>query len=107
MKNNKKSNLALIGVFLRGCTHLFLVCIIASLLSSLCELIMPKIISFTVDSVIGDEAINLPAPLMSLIDKVGGIEYLRDNLWIFAALILLFAVLMGIFKYLLTLCEFK
>ena len=60
---------------------------------------MPKIISFTVDSVIGDEAINLPAPLMSLIDKVGGIEYLRDNLWIFAALILLFAVLMGIFKY--------
>ncbi|MBR5253327.1 MAG: ABC transporter ATP-binding protein [Clostridia bacterium] len=99
MKNNKKSNLALIGVFLRGCSHLFFICIIASLLSSLCELIMPKIISFTVDSVIGDEAINLPAPLMSLIDKVGGIEYLRDNLWIFAALILLFAVLMGIFKY--------
>ncbi len=60
---------------------------------------MPKIISFTVDSVIGDEATDLPAPLMSLIDKVGGMEYLRDNLWIFASLVLLFALLMGIFKY--------
>ena len=99
MNKNKKSNLALIGVFLRGCTHLFVICIIASLLSSLCELIMPKIISFTVDSVIGDEATHLPAPLMSLIDRVGGMEYLKDNLWIFAALILLFAVLMGVFKY--------
>ena len=99
MKHNKKSNIALIGVFLRGCYPLFIICIIASLLSSLCELIMPKIISFTVDSVIGNEAIDLPAPLMSLIEKVGGMEYLRANLWIFAALILIFAVLMGVFKY--------
>ena len=99
MKQKKKSNIALIGVFLRGCTHFFVICIIASLLSSLCELIMPKIISFTVDSVIGDEAIDLPAPLMSLIDKVGGMEYLKDNLWIFASLVLIFAVLMGLFKY--------
>ena len=99
MKQKKKSNIALIGTFLRGCAPFFIICIIASLLSSLCELIMPKIISFTVDSVIGDEAIDLPASLMSLIEKVGGMEYLRANIWIFAALILVFAVLMGVFKY--------
>ena len=40
---------------MRGCTHYFVFCIVASLRASLCELVMPKIISFTVDSVIGNE----------------------------------------------------
>lgn len=99
MKTKKNSNIALVRSFLQGCLHFFVICIAASLLASLCELIMPKIISFTVDSVIGNEAVNLPAPIMSLIDGLGGIEYLRHNLWILAALVLLFALFMGIFKY--------
>ncbi|MBE6618012.1 MAG: ABC transporter ATP-binding protein [Ruminococcaceae bacterium] len=98
----KNNNITLIKSFMRGCTHFFVFCIIASLLASLCELIMPKIISFTVDSVIGSEEVDLPAYLMALVNKAGGMEILRENSWVFAVLVLVFAVLMGIFKYLET-----
>ncbi len=84
---------------MRGSKRFFVLCILASLLASVMELICPKIISFTVDSVIGDEEFTLFAPLDSLLEKIGGIAFLRSNLWIVAALIILIAVLMGTFNY--------
>ncbi len=84
---------------MQGSKRFFVLCILASLLASVMELICPKIISFTVDSVIGDEEFVLFTPLASLLEKIGGIAFLRSNLWIIATLIIVLAVLMGTFNY--------
>lgn len=84
---------------MRGCSAFFIISIVSSLLTSLCELICPKIISFTVDSVIGGEAKKTPAFVSGLLENIGGVSYLRDNLWIIAVLILALAVFMGTFNF--------
>ena len=45
--------------FLRGSVHFFLLCILSSMLASLCELIIPRIIGFTVDSLLGGKELFL------------------------------------------------
>ncbi len=67
------------------------------MLASLCELIIPKLISFTVDTVLGGE--EIPPYLVPIADLLGGIDYLASNLWPIAGAILAIALLMGIFKY--------
>lgn len=84
---------------MRGSKHFFVLCIIASLFASLIELICPKIISFTVDSVIGNEKTDLLAFLSKYINKIGGTDFLRENLWIIAVVIIALAALRGIFNY--------
>jgi len=84
---------------MRGSRTFFVLCIISSLLASLAELVCPKIISFTVDSVIGSEEFALPPILETLLSKIGGITFLRSNLWAIALTVIILAVLMGIFNY--------
>jgi len=96
---NKTSKLSLTLSFLKGCRHFFVLCIISSMFASLCELLCPKLISFTVDTVLGGEVSSLPGIFDPLIESVGGTDYLRSNLWIIAIVILVIAVLMGLGKY--------
>lgn len=88
-----KQNRRMLMSFMRGCIGFFAVSIIASLLSSLCELVIPKLISTTVNSVLGDE--DYPPYL----EFAGDIEIGRLLLMI-AGAILVVAVLMGCCKYL-------
>ena len=100
MKKNEKSKhsgFTLSLSFMEGCKHFFVLCILSSILASLCELICPKIISFTVDCVLGDS--EVPSYLSSFVDSVGGTAYLASHLWLIAGLILLVALFMGLFKY--------
>ena len=85
--------------FLSGSMHFFALCIVSSMLASLFELLVPKIISFTVDSVLGDTPAELPAFLGNIVASMGGTAYLRSHLWIPAGLILVLALLMGLCKY--------
>ncbi|MGN1410011.1 MAG: ABC transporter ATP-binding protein [Eubacteriales bacterium] len=96
-KQKKKSSLALSFGFMKGCVRYFVLCIIFSLLASLCELICPKIISFTVDSVIGDS--ECPALIAPLVEKLGGIEFIASHLWLIAGAVLAVALIMGFFQY--------
>ena len=95
---NKKSSISLSIGFMKGSTRYFVLCIIFSLLASLCELICPKIISFTVDSVLGGS--DVPWYLAGIAEKLGGIEYISSNLWTVAAAILIVAFFLAIFQYL-------
>lgn len=83
---------------MKGSTRYFVLCIIFSLLASLCELICPKIISFTVDSVLGGS--DVPWYLAGIAEKLGGIEYISSNLWTVASAILIVAFFLAIFQYL-------
>ena len=98
-KTNPKANIRLMFSFLDGAGHFFVLCILSSLLASLCELVCPKIISFTVDSVLGGMETNLPPFVGRLVSAAGGTAFIRAHLWIVAAAVLVLALFMGIFKY--------
>ncbi len=96
-KNIKKTGWGLTFVFLRGSVHFFALCILSSMLASLCELIIPKIIGFTVDSLLGGE--EFPPYAAKIADFFGGTAYLRAHLWIPAVMILALALFLGVFKF--------
>ncbi len=95
---NGKSSLRLSISFMKGSTHYFVLCIVFSLLASLCELLCPKIITFTVDNVLGES--DIPAYIAPFIDKLGGIAYISSHLWIVAAAVLIMALFLSLFQYL-------
>jgi len=82
----KKQNpaLSLLREFSVGIRRYFLAAVAASGLSILFSFLTPQIIRFTVDSVIGVEAMDLPAPALSLIAATRqsffeGIRYARQG----------------------------
>lgn len=100
IKKERISNSKMLASFMRGCVLLFIISIAASMIASLCELVIPKIISFTVDELLGGETVNHPAFVEKIISSAGGRAALRDNLAVIAAAILVIAVFMGLCKYL-------
>ena len=75
----------LIRRFLRGSVGFFVLCMICSALSSLADMITPQIIRLAVDHVLGAApAEGLNPWIQRLVDAVGGLAYLRANLWILA-----------------------
>lgn len=63
-------------------------------------LINPLIIKITIDSIIGDEPLNLPIPIINSVGKYLSNQNLINQLWLPALLILLITFLRGIFLYL-------
>lgn len=99
MKKAKKNNNfspALLARFLKGSTHFFVLSVIFSMLSSLFELVIPQIISFAVDNVLGGTDTSDIAVLSKLLENVSDMS---TSLWIIAGMILVFAVLLAVFQY--------
>lgn len=96
----KKSKLSLIGRFMKGSVVLFILSMLSTLALSLIELINPQIIKVMIDSVIGDEPVDISSVGGIITNAVGGIPFLRENLWAIAVLIISLALVMGLFKYL-------
>ncbi len=84
--------------FLKGSLSLFAASIVCNLFSVLFTAAVPQIVSFTVDSVIGNEPVS--DALAPLVDLFGGIGYLKGHLGAIAAAALLCAALIGLFQYL-------
>ena len=94
------SKISLILTFLRGSVKYFVISILAALCVTGVDMLSPQLIRTTVDSILGDGALNLPGFLTSLIDRVGGVPYLRSHLWVIGGVILLLALLSVVFRYL-------
>ena len=77
---------------------LFVISILATLMVNLFEMLTPQVIRTTVDSVIGEEPLDLPEACIALIEKIGGTAYLKEHLGIIAAIVLLFAVFGAVFR---------
>ncbi|MBR4933240.1 MAG: ABC transporter ATP-binding protein, partial [Clostridia bacterium] len=100
---NKNSKTSLILRFMKGSVHIFIFSMIATLCVSLLELIYPQIIRLLCDSIIGNDPIDHGSLAGKLVGSTFGIDYLRENLWAVAVIIIVFAALIGVFKYLSTL----
>ena len=94
---NKLSKAGTLFFLLRGSKSIFLASIVASALVTVFSLLVPEIINFTVDSVLGNEPV--PGSYSKIVAGMGGTEYLRENLWIIALLLLGCALFTGIFTY--------
>ena len=86
--------------FLKGARGYFAAGILFACLASLLDMIRPKIIEFTVDGILGDKVFALPALLRRGLDALGGIPYLRQNLWISAVAIVVSTLAAVAMRYL-------
>lgn len=97
--------LKLLREYLRGSGMTYLLSMLSVLLMTVFSSMVPLVIAFTVDSVIGDKPVELPAALASRIDVASGISTIRNNLWIILAVLVVITLLQGIFMYLKGKCS--
>ena len=98
-EKQKYTTLGLLNCFLRGSKRFFVCTVLAALGMTVAEMLPPQIIKFTVDSVLGEEAPSLWRPLAVALQMLGGVEALRQRLWIMAVLIVVAALAAAVFRY--------
>ncbi len=86
--------------FLKGSKIFFAVSIITSVLLAAVDMINPQIIRFTVDTVLGSEESGLPDFGNKIVEYLGGVEVLKEKLWLIALIIVGVALFSAILKYL-------
>ena len=91
---------------LRGSWRYFAACIAASLLFTVCELVIPQIIRVSVDSLIGNALVKVAAA-KPIVAALGGVDRLRRDLWIPAALMAGFGLLSAMMRYCVNLYSSK
>lgn len=95
----KRGKLKMTLGFMRESVGFFVTSIISALLLALLDTLSPKIISVTVDSVLGSEPAELPEWALSIINSLGGFEYFRHHLYYVALLLVVLAVFTAVFQY--------
>lgn len=98
MKN--KDRISFILKFLRGNAYCFVITVIMSALVTATDSIIPQIIRYTVDSLIGGKPAELPASAVSAINRLGGNEFLRSHLYFISAAVVITALFSALFGYL-------
>lgn len=101
-KNKRfKTGSELVLYFLEGSKKFFVFSIIFSLLVTFLDLIGPKIIQYTVDFCIADaESDSVPVYLKTIMDLLGGREFLRDHLYLIALVVAIVGILAAVCRYL-------
>ncbi len=83
--------------FLKGTKRYFFLSIVFAGLVSIFDSINPKVIQYTIDSIIGHVPLNLPISV--------NISYLRSHFYIVALILLFFALMGALSRYLFTLFD--
>ena len=102
-----KAKAALIRRFLKGSLGMFILSMIMAALTAFADMISPQIIRAAVDNAIGGKPADFPAPVMALIERFGGFEYLGKHLWIMAAAIVCVALVKVASQYFFLVCNTK
>ncbi|HBV67040.1 MAG TPA: hypothetical protein DEF04_01800, partial [Clostridiales bacterium] len=91
--NKNLSNLKMMLSYAKEYMYLIAISAAAIIIKVGAGFATPQIIRFTVDSVIGDVPFYFGRPILDLIYLVGGIEGMRQNIWICAVFVLVMAVI--------------
>ena len=101
--NGKKerfdSSFSLISYFLKGSRGVFLLSMLFASAVSFLDMVLPGMISFTVDSVISDKAPDLPASVLAWLDRAGGVELLRRYPVLIALAVVAVALTGALFRF--------
>ena len=90
----------LLGDIFHGVKRYLILGVAATLCATFLTYVTPLVVSFTVDSVIGDKTPELPAALSALFQRMGGRAYFSSHIWVLASLVVLVTLLGGVFTYL-------
>lgn len=85
--------------FLHGAKKYFVLCILASAITSLCEMTVPQLIRAAIDCAVAGDAAVLPPLLSGIARRLGGAAYLGRHLEIMAAGVIAVALIQVIFQY--------
>ena len=85
--------------FMEGYRLIYLFGMISILISQILTTATPLILRTTIDSIIGDEPIT-SSIIQQIVDLFGGKEILKERLWIMGIMLIVVAILRGIFLYL-------
>ena len=87
----KGGKIALIAAFAKDRKLSLFLCCLSTLGMAVFALFNPQVVRFTIDAVIGSAGsninVNIPAFVERFINMIGGVEMLRQNIWICAAVI--------------------
>lgn len=92
--------ISLMKQFMKKNVLRYVIAILFSGVAVVVSIFNPLIVSFTIDSVIGTEPMNLPEWLLRLVTDFGGREALAQKLWIPGLIYILLTILGGLFQYL-------
>ena len=98
-KGKKGRTLRVLRTLLHGSLGYFTVCILAGLLLTASEMIIPQVIRVTVDSVIGSAPPDLPRWALRGLDALGGAAWLRGHAWAIAVFLAALGLLSAVFRY--------
>ena len=101
------TKVSLVFKFLYGSKRYFLISIAAALCVTGVDMLSPQLIRTTVDGILGENALQLPGFLVDLVERIGGVGYLRERLWLIGGLLILLALLSVTFRYLFILFNAK
>ena len=93
------TKLSLVWDFLKGSKTYFAISIIATLLVNAFDMLTPQIIRTTVDSIIGTADLDVPGFVAEMVNGIGGVGYLKANLWMIGILIALIAFGSAVCRY--------
>ena len=99
------TRLSMILYFLKGSGRYFFAAVFSAALMALLDLINPRIVGYTVDSIIGDSSAETILPLRFLINALGGPAYLKTHLWTVSLTIVGVALAAAFFRYCFRRCN--
>jgi ATP-binding cassette, subfamily B, bacterial len=93
-------SLKLLWNSMKGNRLLYLGAIISIGFATMFSFFSPLVIRLTVDSIIGGKKLDAPAFMVKIVEAVGGTSVLVQNLWICGLMLILLAVINGLFTFL-------
>jgi ATP-binding cassette subfamily B protein len=97
----KRKDLRLIRSIMKGHFLKYVGSVLAMAVSVCVSLVTPLVLAETIDAIIGRKRpLQLPGPILSWVDSMGGRDFLIKNLWIMAGSLLALYLIGGLFQYL-------
>ncbi len=106
-KKKFESKTELVLFFLNGSKRYFIGAIFFACLVSLLDMINPKIISYTVDSVLSDSTKALPTFIENIIQSFGGNAWLKNHLGVIALCVICVSLVGALCRFLFNLLNTK
>lgn len=101
----KRNRLQLVFNFLYGSKRWFILAVLFAVSMQFISLVNPKLIGFTVDSVIGNLPSSLPSFANGWIDAIGGVSILKEHLYYVALMIIAVAVVYAFVHFCFRVCN--
>lgn len=98
-EKHSKGTLPLLWRFLRGAKRFFAASIVCAGVTALADMLQPQIIRATVDCAIGGKEGDFPELVMSIVDGLGGFDYLGKHLWMMALAVICVAAVQVASQY--------